>query len=159
MTNFPETSEAFVEIAAPVERVFGLVGDLTRMGEWSPECFKFQWEDGFSEAAIGAHFRGFNRVGESEWEEPGQITNFEFGRCIEFQVQQESEWPSTWRFDFEPVGAHTRLRESFTVPVINVEGSGANFEGRFEMLQRAIETTLANIKSAVEATTESSSEG
>jgi uncharacterized protein YndB with AHSA1/START domain len=157
VAKYPESSAAFIDIDAPVERVFSLVGDLTRMGEWSPECFKFEWEGGSSEAAVGARFRGYNRFGENEWEEPGQITDFEFGRCIEFQVQQESEWPSTWRFDFEPAGDGTRLRESFIVPVINVEGSGANFEGRFEMLHGAIETTLAKIKAAVESSTDPSS--
>ena len=151
MTNYPETSEAFIEINAPIEQVFSLVADLTRMGEWSPECFKLEWEGGSTRPELGAKFRGHNRIGTSEWEEPGQIIDFESGRCIAFQVQQQSEHPSTWRFDFESIGATTRVRESFVVPVINVEGSGANFEGRFEMLHGAIETTLANIKAAAEA--------
>jgi uncharacterized protein YndB with AHSA1/START domain len=29
---------AGIDIAAPPERVFGLITDVTRMGEWSPEC-------------------------------------------------------------------------------------------------------------------------
>ncbi len=151
MTHYPETSEAFIEINAPLDHVFSLVADLTRMGEWSPECFKLDWEGGSSGPGLGAKFRGHNRIGENEWEEPGQITDFETNRCVEFQVQQESQHPSTWRFDFESLGASTRVRESFVVPVINVEGSGANFEGRFEMLHAAMETTLGNIKAAAEA--------
>jgi hypothetical protein len=33
---------------------------------------------------------------------------------------------------------------------IDVDGSPANFEGRFEMLEAAIKTTIANIKAAAE---------
>ena len=43
------------------------------------------------------------------------------------------------------------MTESFDVPLINVDGSPANFEGRFEMLAGAIEKTIANIKTAAEA--------
>ena len=151
MSCFPEQSSATTEIVAPIELVFSLVSDLTRMGEWSPECYKLEWEGGSNEPALGAHFRGYNRIGDSEWEEPGQITDFVVNQCVEFQVQQASEHPSTWRFDFSPTAVGTQVRESFTVPVINVAGSGANFEGRFEMLQGAVATTLANIKAAAEA--------
>ncbi|MDQ1380381.1 MAG: hypothetical protein QOJ71_1100, partial [Actinomycetota bacterium] len=45
----------------------------------------------------------------------------------------------------------TVLKESFDAPLINVDGSPANFEGRFEMLAEAIKKTIANIKAAAEA--------
>ncbi len=50
-----------------------------------------------------------------------------------------------------PNGSGTTLTESFDAPRINIEGSPANFEGRFEMLDGAIKKTIANIKSAAEA--------
>ena len=56
-----------------------------------------------------------------------------------------------WRFEFAPGPAGTTLTESFDLPMINVEGSAANFEGRFEMLVNAINKTIANIKDAAEA--------
>ena len=58
-----------------------------------------------------------------------------------------------WRFELEPSADGTTLTESFDVPAINVEGSPANFDGRFEMLVKAINKTIANIKAAAEALT------
>jgi len=55
-----------------------------------------------------------------------------------------------WRFEFASAGSGTRLTESFDAPLINVAGSPANFEGRFEMLAEAIRTTVANIRAAAE---------
>ena len=50
-----------------------------------------------------------------------------------------------------PSTGGTTLTESFDAPLINVEGSAANFEGRFEMLVKAIKKTIANIKAAAES--------
>ncbi|MEP7191775.1 MAG: SRPBCC family protein, partial [Actinomycetota bacterium] len=30
-------------VAAPADLVYGLVADLPRMGEWSPECERVTW--------------------------------------------------------------------------------------------------------------------
>jgi hypothetical protein len=51
----------------------------------------------------------------------------------------------------QQASASIEMTESFDAPLINVEGSAANFEGRFEMLAKAIEQTIANIKVAAEA--------
>ena len=40
-----EDSTETVVDAAP-ERIYDLVADLPRMGEWSPECQRVEWEDG-----------------------------------------------------------------------------------------------------------------
>ena len=31
---------ASIEIAAPPQAVYDLIADVTRMGEWSPECYR-----------------------------------------------------------------------------------------------------------------------
>lgn len=38
MTEFPEHGSASIEINASPEAVWALVTDITRMGEYSPEC-------------------------------------------------------------------------------------------------------------------------
>ena len=43
-----------VVIEAPPERIYALVADLPRMGEWSPECQQVEWLDGSSRPAEGA---------------------------------------------------------------------------------------------------------
>lgn len=55
--------EAQVYIEAPPDKVFQLVSDVTRMGEWSPECRRCRWLDGVSSPVVGTRFRGQNRRG------------------------------------------------------------------------------------------------
>ena len=52
-----------IVINADPERIYGLISDLPRMGEWSPECERVEWTGGSSTAAVGARFTGYNRGG------------------------------------------------------------------------------------------------
>lgn len=54
-------------IAASPAIVFNAITDITRMGEWSPETVSAEWNDGATEAAVGATFTGVNRNGDNEW--------------------------------------------------------------------------------------------
>jgi Polyketide cyclase / dehydrase and lipid transport len=47
-----------VQIDAPGDRLWGMVSDVTKMGEWSPETFEADWIDGASGPAVGARFKG-----------------------------------------------------------------------------------------------------
>ncbi len=148
---YPDTSEAVIEIDAPLDSVFDLVCDLTRMGEWSPECYLVTWDEGYDHATIGATFTGFNRVKEYEWQAPGEVTDFTKNRVFEFQVPRDSLIPTTWRFEFESKNGKTVLRETFHAPMLNVQGSPSNFRGRFDMLHSGIVATVASIKAAAES--------
>jgi len=152
MTKFPEASSASIEIAASPEVVWGLVADVTRMGEWSPECVRAEWEDGATGPVAGAHFHGYNKAGDFEWDAPCIVTDCEPGKVFAFQVpRNDDNHPTIWRFELAPSGDGTTLTESFDAPRINVPGMPSNFEGRFEMLDRGINETIANIKAAAEA--------
>lgn len=152
MTTYPKQASASIEVAATPDVVWHLVADITRMGEWSPECVRAEWEDGATGPEVGAHFHGYNQAGTFEWDAPGIVTDCEPGRLFAFAVPREGAAVNTWRFDFSPSAAGITLTESFDVPAINVEGSAANFDGRFEMLVKAINKTIANIKTAAEGT-------
>ena len=52
---------------APIDAVWEVVRDVTRVGEWSAECIGAQWEDGATTAVPGARFRGRNRAGRFRW--------------------------------------------------------------------------------------------
>ncbi len=151
MAPFPEQSSASIEIDAAPEVVWQLVADVTRMGEWSPECVRAEWEDGATGPAVGAHFHGYNRAGTYEWDASCVVAECEPGAVFAFEVPPDDPMSTRWRFEFAPSGSGTTLTESFDAPRINVEGSPANFEGRFEMLAKAIEATIANIKAAAES--------
>ncbi len=64
MTDHVEVSRA---IAASPEAVWNAITDITRMGEWSPECHTCEWKDGATGPAVGTSFIGHNRNGELEW--------------------------------------------------------------------------------------------
>ena len=151
MPTYPQQSTASIEVDAPPEVVWQLVADVTRMGEWSPECVRAEWEGGANGPEIGAHFHGYNRAGTFEWDAPCIVTDCEPGKVFAFQIPPEAEVVTRWRFEFAPNGTGTTLTESFDAPLINVEGAPSNFEGRFEMLAEAIKVTIANIKAAAEA--------
>jgi Polyketide cyclase / dehydrase and lipid transport len=147
---FPQQSSASIEIGAAPEAVWRLVADITRMGEWSPECVRAEWEDGATGPAVGAYFHGYNRAGTFEWDAPGIVTDCEPGQIFAFSVPRDAATTNRWCFEFASSATGTMLTESFDAALINVEGSAANFEGRFEMLAKAIEQTIANIKVAAE---------
>lgn len=151
MTTFPEQASASIQINATPEALWALVADITRMGEYSPECIHAEWEAGATGPAVGAHFHGKNQIGDFEWEVPCAVTESDPGKVFEFMAQRDSEIRTTWRFEFASSGDGTNLTESVDAPLINVEGSPANFEGRYEMVVEGIKTTLAAIKAAAEA--------
>ena len=63
MTDHVEVSR---RIAASPEAVWNAITDVTRMGEWSPECHTCEWKDDADGPAVGAWFVGHNRNGEFE---------------------------------------------------------------------------------------------
>lgn len=147
---FPEQGTASIEIAASPDAVWSLIADITRMGEWSPECYKAHWEDDSAGPAPSAHFHGYNRAGEFEWDLPCEVTECVPGKVFAFIAPRGVDIGTRWRFELEATDDGTRLTETFAAPLINVEGSPANFEGRYEMLVAAARTTIANIKAAAE---------
>ncbi len=63
------TQPVFVtrDIAASPEKVWTLVTDLPRMGEWSPENQGGSWSKGATGPAVGASFKGRNKNGKKSW--------------------------------------------------------------------------------------------
>jgi len=61
------TSQAQERVKASPEVVYDLVTDVTRMGEWSPECVGCVWIDGANGPVPGARFRGRNRHRLARW--------------------------------------------------------------------------------------------
>jgi uncharacterized protein YndB with AHSA1/START domain len=55
------------EIAIPAEKVWAMVSDVSRMGEWSPENEGGSWLAGATGAQPGAEFRALNRLGKGKW--------------------------------------------------------------------------------------------
>ena len=65
----PQSGQATIEIAASPESVYDLIADITRMGEWSPECYRCEWAGELHEPVVGARFQGHNRMGLIKWDD------------------------------------------------------------------------------------------
>jgi hypothetical protein len=151
MSTFPEEGSASVDIAASPQSVWGLVSDITRMGEWSPECVRAEWLGGATGPTTGALFQGYNQAGDVEWDVTCRVMECEPGAVFAFKAAHEWEHGTGWRFELAATGDGTTLTESFDAPSINVEGAPANFDGRYEILTEGVATTLARIKEAAES--------
>lgn len=69
-----------VEIKAPVEKVWAMITDLPRMGEWSPENKGGEWAKGATTAAVGTSFKGKNSNGKKSWSTSVKVNALEAQR-------------------------------------------------------------------------------
>jgi uncharacterized protein YndB with AHSA1/START domain len=103
-------------INATPEQVYDMVADLPRMGEWSPECQRVEWEDGATGPAEGARFVGHNRGGPRQifrWSRHGRVLAADPGREFTFVTEEGGRESTLWRYRFEPVDGATRVTESY----------------------------------------------
>ena len=105
-----------LHIAAPPDKVWELVSDITRMGEYSPEVFEAEWLDGATGPAVGVRYRGHvkrNEIGPTYWTQC-EITECVPGEVFEFAVMIGGKAANTWRYEFAPAeGGGTDVTESF----------------------------------------------
>ncbi len=103
------TVEADIFVAAPAARVWELVTNLERMGQWSPEYQGGEWLDGATGPVVGERFKGRNKRREREWESVSTVIAAEAGRSFAWAVGNPKNPAATWRFDLTPEGAGTRV--------------------------------------------------
>ncbi|MGH9149828.1 MAG: SRPBCC family protein [Acidimicrobiales bacterium] len=100
-------------IGADAARLWSMVTDVTRMGEWSPETARADWVDGASGPAVGARFKGQNRRGRTRWSTVCEVIEADPGRSFAFAVGGAKKPSTVWRYRFEPDAGGTRVTESF----------------------------------------------
>lgn len=109
-----EGGEASVTVRASAVRVWDLVTDVTRTGEWSPENVGAVWLDGATGPAVGARFKGTNRRGKTKWASTCEVTVADPGREFAFATGGAAKPETVWRYLLEPLGDNeTRVTESF----------------------------------------------
>jgi hypothetical protein len=152
--------EVSTRIDAPADRVWSLIGDPTRMEEFSPEVHKVTWAGGATAPAVGAKFRGANRNGWHRWSTSCVVTSYEPGREVAWDVNFMIPI-AHWGYRIEPSadGATCTLYEYWNdrraAPVrIGPVGVLARGVSDVETHNRAgMEATLAAIKAVAEAKT------
>ena len=103
------THSASVVVAASPERVYATVSDVTRTGEWSPECRECWWDAGDG-PRVGARFTGRNVTPERTWETRCEVVAAEPGRAFAWSV---SEGNVIWGYELRAVDGGTELTETW----------------------------------------------
>lgn len=109
-------ASATLHIDATPDHVWGLVSDITKMGEYSPEVFEAEWLGDATGPAVGARYRGHvkrNEKGPTYWT-TCEVTECVPGEVFEFAVMVGDKRLNTWRYEFAPGAAGgTDVTESF----------------------------------------------
>jgi hypothetical protein len=147
----PTTASRSIDIAAPPEAVYGVVSDITRTGEWSPECHTCVW---LGEAGtVGSRFKGSNKVGPARWSTTAEVTAADPGREFAFATLFRGGHATRWSYTMAGTGSGTTLTESFEsvsapLPIRIVEA--LFLRNRQQQLESGLEATLGRIKAIVE---------
>jgi uncharacterized protein YndB with AHSA1/START domain len=143
------------DIGAPVETVWAMVSDITRMGEWSPENEGSTWLGGATGPTPGAKFTGANRHGKKTWKTAGTIVDVEPARLFSFRITAAAFKVAEWRYTFETTATGCRVTETW----IDQRGRIAKSLGkpvsgvadRVAHNRQTMEQTLERLKAAAES--------
>ena len=141
-----------IEINAPVEKVWTMVTDLPRMGEWSPENQNGEWADGATAPAVGATFKGKNSNGKKNWSTSVKVNALEAERKFSFGLLVFGKNWCDWVYEIEPTATGCSVTHSW----IDHRGSVARFLGkvvsgvadRATHNRKNMEVTLQNLAKA-----------
>ncbi len=143
------SGQASIDIQRPVGDVFAAVTDVSRMGEWSPECTGGEWVEGATGPALGAKFAGHNHVAIKKWTTISEVTDYQADAVFEFLAAGQS----TWRYEFAATDTGTHVTESFSYPPTGgVRGFFYDTVLRRESgMTKGMNTTLQRLKSTLES--------
>jgi len=144
--------EVSLRIDATPEMVWDLISDMTRMGQWSPECFRCVWLG--RSRGPGARFIGFNRRGPVVWATANKVEEAERGKVFSFRTTTNG---TVWRYLLEPAdkgtivteqrdtsGKRAWISDPFAAVLLGGRASHA------EELRSGMRQTLERIKTAAE---------
>lgn len=152
MTDHLEVSRT---IAASPEVVYDAIADVTRMGEWSPECVKCEWLDGATAAAEGARFEGTNQNNGNEWVVQNLVTAADRGKHFAFDCSIKDFHFASWGYKFEAADdGGTVVTETWDdYRPMEIRGKPSATSGvtdRVEFNRQSMATTLERIAASVE---------
>ncbi|GAA2794582.1 SRPBCC family protein [Saccharopolyspora taberi] len=151
---------ASVHVRADPGAVYELASDITRMGEWSPECVGGEWTEG-DPGAVGARFRGHNRIGDQSWSTDCLVVSADPGRRFAWAVLTSAPDAETavWSFEVVPDDAGSTLTQRFVMrePTdlmlrMDAESGGTFITERRASLEASMGETVGAIKRSIELT-------
>ena len=106
------SAEAVVYIAATPRRVWELASDIRVPVRFSDELTAAEWVGGVTTPSVGARFVGRNHhPAIGSWETTSVVAECEPDRCFGWNVETPDGISASWRFELEPDGTGTRLRQ------------------------------------------------
>ncbi|SDI97583.1 Polyketide cyclase / dehydrase and lipid transport [Frankineae bacterium MT45] len=145
-----------IDITCSPTQVYGMVSDLPRMGEWSPENRGARWFGRPAGPAVGAKFVGVNRFKWLVWPTNGRVTEADPGRAFSFEVVAGPVPVAFWEYRIAPTPDGCTVTESWTDrrPNWMIKPMNRIFGAPRETLNtRGIQVTLAKLKQAAEHST------
>ena len=105
-----------VTVEADIDEVWGVVREVTRVGEWSHECVGAEWLVGADAPVPGARFRGRNRAGVIRWRRVCEIVSAEPYELLWVTVPT-ALYPdsSEWRITLTKADEGTTISQQFKV--------------------------------------------
>jgi uncharacterized protein YndB with AHSA1/START domain len=144
--------QAQIDINAPVAKVWGLISDLDRMPQWSPQCRKMK---ALGPLRPGTRTINLNRRKSLFWPTTSTITEVIPDKKLAFRVNTNG---TVWSYELEPTDTGTRVTESrhaengvkavSNMTVNALLGGVPSFEGE---LVEGMNASLARIKAAAES--------
>jgi uncharacterized protein YndB with AHSA1/START domain len=109
--------EASAVIEAPIDAVWNVVSDVTRVGEWSGECQGCAWVGGADSPVPGAQFRGRNRRGSMRWTRLNQVISAEPPHAFVWRTVARFPYLDSveWKLILVEEGSSTRITEAFEI--------------------------------------------
>lgn len=150
--------EVSVEVAASPATLYAMVSDVTRMGDWSPENIGCEWVGGATGPAVGACFKGKNRIGGHRWTTVNEVVEAAPGKVFAFRTTSFGLKVAEWRYEF--TGDETAGTCAVTESWIDQRGALITFGGRLATgvadreahNREGMAQTLAALKTAAEST-------
>ncbi len=142
-----------IEIGASPAKVYALVSDMARYGEWSPLSMGGKWLDSGT-GKVGDWFEGHNRMGKMEYDAKVEITEADEGKDFGFWTMGQAANIVHWRYSMQASAAGTTLTEHYrmyTAPPAMAKGGDAVVKGWTDSVSGNITQMLEGIKSAAEA--------
>jgi deazaflavin-dependent oxidoreductase (nitroreductase family) len=154
-----DTGIATVEVDCAPQHAWKLIGNITRIPEWSPECYRTHWRGTDHEPRPGATFRGWNRRGAALWTSICRVDAVEDVRSLAFTMITGGEYTRwTWTIDAGNTDSSCRISQSWEMlrdlppHAVAFEKLLMNVHDRAASLQGNIENGLARVKAVLEGT-------
>jgi hypothetical protein len=107
------TVSSSIEIDVSADVLYALLSDVTRTGEWSPECVSCRWLNGATGAAEGVSYRGSSRNGWRRWSTRSTIRVARPAAELTWDVTYLGRPVARWTYALDELeGGRTRLTES-----------------------------------------------